>query len=871
MVLAWKGKGRASDDEIEQWKRDEAEGEANGLGVVLKLDFVGNGVNDQTYTLPIQLGTNQQTVSLQIDTGSSDIWVASTLCSSCGASGNIYNPTVSGTSSNVPFDITYLSGYVQGTIYWDTFNIGGYSIESQALAAATVVNNEPLQSKFNGVLGLALPQNSIISGLIAPSISSPQDGAHFLTNLFSISPQSTAPAARFISLTLSRPGSDRIPSLLGIGRHPSKSAIPAIGGDGQKVQYATPLPSVNDRGISVGTLFWKSSIKDVTVWVDNQPRPVKLARSGLGATGGGSYPTAVLDSGVPLILSTRAIADAIYGAIGISPASDGMYYVDCKTPLNLTITLDDRSPIPLHPLDLTTEPGRSATSLNCVGVIQASDDNLRKANAVDMILGVPFVRNVYMVMAYQVPNTNGSFPDLRTPDNAGPILPSNSEYRPRLGLQALTDPEVAMYEFKRVRVDGLPLVGGPGNGATDTNGEGKKHLSVGLGVLFGLIGFIFLCFGMFGLRWCLAKRKYSKSAGGPDSTSVRDFGAASDAGATALGSGVAASGLFGWWKREKRTKKSYEKGLGDYELAMRKPSDDLPPHEDILRRKKFEEYMRRERMTSDYSMSTARTRVGEVDEADEVWHKGSVGSFEGGGNDALDTRSDRDSAGHESKPWDPETDIWGVKGAESGNDNAEPAHKVSRSTFTAYHSSRHDSEDESRGSPERVPMISRVYDNGASALSSPPPVHTSLRHSRVPSGVPLLPPLELEESPTFQSPVLASPPITLDNDMAEFGVAGMAGVGTAARSSRVDPHFRYSTTGSESSRSSGGSRRKSSTGPVDNALIHTSPDLSTPPLSAVDEFANRNRPISVASTASSRGRPARPPMGPRQSTVSSNR
>uniref|UniRef100_A0A0W0FZ18 Peptidase A1 domain-containing protein n=1 Tax=Moniliophthora roreri TaxID=221103 RepID=A0A0W0FZ18_MONRR len=160
MVLAWKGKGRASDDEIEQWKRDEAEGEANGLGVVLKLDFVGNGVNDQTYTLPIQLGTNQQTVSLQIDTGSSDIWVASTLCSSCGASGNIYNPTVSGTSSNVPFDITYLSGYVQGTIYWDTFNIGGYSIESQALAAATVVNNEPLQSKFNGVLGLALPQNT---------------------------------------------------------------------------------------------------------------------------------------------------------------------------------------------------------------------------------------------------------------------------------------------------------------------------------------------------------------------------------------------------------------------------------------------------------------------------------------------------------------------------------------------------------------------------------------------------------------------------------------------------------------------------------------------------------------------------------------
>jgi hypothetical protein len=74
MISGWKGKGRASADEIEQWKRDEEDGtEDASSGVVLELEYVGNGVYDQTYTLPIQLGSNKQTFSLQVDTGSSDI------------------------------------------------------------------------------------------------------------------------------------------------------------------------------------------------------------------------------------------------------------------------------------------------------------------------------------------------------------------------------------------------------------------------------------------------------------------------------------------------------------------------------------------------------------------------------------------------------------------------------------------------------------------------------------------------------------------------------------------------------------------------------------------------------------------------------
>jgi len=53
--------------------------------------------------------------------------------------------------------------------------------------------------------------------------------------------------------------------------------------------------------------------------VDGQPRPVDIGRSKTGAI----FPSAVIDSGVPYILTTTQVANAIYGAIDVHPAQDG--------------------------------------------------------------------------------------------------------------------------------------------------------------------------------------------------------------------------------------------------------------------------------------------------------------------------------------------------------------------------------------------------------------------------------------------------------------------------------------------------------------------------------------------------------------------
>jgi hypothetical protein len=181
-------------------------------------------------------------------------------------------------------------------------------------AAADVIDGEPLESQFSGVLGLALPANSVIAGDIQPGLGDTPDGAVWASNLFGITPVSAAPAARFLSIALERPGSDAVPSVLGIGRHPA-TLVP----DPSRIAYdALYEPS------ALGPLFWKAAVRGVTVYTNSSRMPINIGRGASGV-----FPSATLDTGMPLILTTKAVADAIYGAIGVQPAADDMCMFCC--------------------------------------------------------------------------------------------------------------------------------------------------------------------------------------------------------------------------------------------------------------------------------------------------------------------------------------------------------------------------------------------------------------------------------------------------------------------------------------------------------------------------------------------------------------
>ena len=371
----------------------------------------------------------------------------------------------------------------------------------------------------------------------------------------------------------------------------------------------------------------------------------------------------------------------------------------------MTITLDNRPEIPIHPLDLTGEPPQDSASQYCVGLIQTADAQLTNpsSDTGDMILGVPFLRNVYTVMAYDPPNADGTFDSSLSTNSS-----LNRSINPRLGLLNLTDPTVALDEFQRVRLLNQPLTS-PHPPPSNNTSTGRK-LSVGIDVLIGLVSFVVFCFILFATRWFFGEWMRRKSGG---------------------------TAMLG----------NRKSAFGSYRLARRgsKASLDGQPSEDALRKRRFEVYMN-ERMNSEYTTDSARTRVNSDLDLD----------LDAGADFELGYRKPKES---DSNP--PPVDPW----------------DDTLVTSQAPPDPVRESMDSDRASP---PLRSHAVAPILGDFRRPPAQRTQ--------SVSL--PLLVHERDGSRSS---------EEDLAEFGVAGrssMAGIGTAARGSRIDPALRQGSIGS---------------------------------------------------------------------------
>jgi hypothetical protein len=179
----------------------------------------------------------------------------------------------------------------------------------------------------------------------------------------------------------------------------------------------------------------------------------------------------------------------------------------------MTITLEGQPEIPIHPLDVTTESISNPSSSSCVGLIQTDGGELDTFTDVDIILGVAFLRNVYTVMAYDVPNASGQFP---------PNGNDSTETNPRIGLLSLTNATQALQEFNNVRVLNQPLTSGSTPSSRPAADARNGKLSVGVDVLLGLVGVIAACAALFGLRWFLVRRRLRRNGPGAASDAAND-------------------------------------------------------------------------------------------------------------------------------------------------------------------------------------------------------------------------------------------------------------------------------------------------------------------------------------------------------------
>ncbi|KAI1775852.1 acid protease [Hypoxylon cercidicola] len=115
--------------------------------------------NDVEYLAPVTIGG--QTLNLDFDSGSSDLWVFNTQLSRKATQGHtIYDPTQSKTFAlmeGASFEISYGDGSgAAGNVGTDTVDLGGATVTAQAVELATAVSQSFVQDpNNNGLLGLA--------------------------------------------------------------------------------------------------------------------------------------------------------------------------------------------------------------------------------------------------------------------------------------------------------------------------------------------------------------------------------------------------------------------------------------------------------------------------------------------------------------------------------------------------------------------------------------------------------------------------------------------------------------------------------------------------------------------------------------------
>jgi len=142
-------------NEAAQLQKRQLHLQRRGLGGVVRVEeradtiiaSLGNAVASGLYYANVTVGTPAQSLSLQIDTGSSDVWVPSSTASICedtkdgGCPGGSFDYSNSKTFVDVEqngFNISYVDGTgSMGDYFQDTFSIGGGTVKSFQMGLAT--------------------------------------------------------------------------------------------------------------------------------------------------------------------------------------------------------------------------------------------------------------------------------------------------------------------------------------------------------------------------------------------------------------------------------------------------------------------------------------------------------------------------------------------------------------------------------------------------------------------------------------------------------------------------------------------------------------------------------------------------------------
>ncbi|EGN95044.1 hypothetical protein SERLA73DRAFT_187322 [Serpula lacrymans var. lacrymans S7.3] len=134
-----------------KYSRSSQQKRSTGMNLIVDQDY------DSSYFGSLAIGTPPVSFDIILDTGSSDLWVASAACGAACTKSNTFNAASSSSFKNLSqsFVIQYGEGEAEGTLGQDIVQMAGFSVNNQVFAVVDAVSQNLLTSPVSGLMGLA--------------------------------------------------------------------------------------------------------------------------------------------------------------------------------------------------------------------------------------------------------------------------------------------------------------------------------------------------------------------------------------------------------------------------------------------------------------------------------------------------------------------------------------------------------------------------------------------------------------------------------------------------------------------------------------------------------------------------------------------
>ncbi|OBZ68699.1 putative aspartic-type endopeptidase CTSD [Grifola frondosa] len=393
-------------------------------------------VGNVEYTTDITLGGSQFTV--QIDTGSSDLWVA----------GPVPNTQSTGKTANVQYAV----GDANGSVYTATLEFAGYTVENQAFINVPVTSDHPTG---NGLMGLGPNYGSQVQDAIGNSA-----GDAVLDRIFR---QNTS-TPNYITFLLGRANdpADTLSGDLTVGE-----ILPGY----ENITSQPKLSVTNVASSNIGNQHWQTLLDadGIIGPAGNNVIDDEGIETSVDSTSNKKQLTVIFDTGYSLPQVPADVAKAFYsdvpGAelVDSQEAGGNIWQIPCDKEVNITFKFGGIR-IPIHPLDTSINLTDSNGNSVCYGAFQPATTS---SSTYDMIFGMAFLRNAYAYINF------GDFVDGSTNKTADPYIQ----------LLSLTNNSAEAHsDFLKVRGDS-PWTP---NADTSFGAEVHAHLPIVIGVCAGV-------------------------------------------------------------------------------------------------------------------------------------------------------------------------------------------------------------------------------------------------------------------------------------------------------------------------------------------------------------------------------------------------